>query len=64
MSPVDKTMVQMMSKYEEDGKCVATRSTYSDGVQSQEIRRYIIEDGSVYLVKNRLTVGPGQARKH
>merc|ERR1719469_801206 len=51
MSPVDKTMVQMTSHYDEDGACVATRSVYSDGAKSQEIRRYILEDGKVCYVK-------------
>jgi len=61
MSPVDKTSLLLMSIFEEDGKCVVTRSTCSDGSKSQVVRRYVIEDGKVYYTINTLTMKDGSA---
>lgn len=59
ISPLDRAVITMKSRYEEDGQCVVTRSTSSRGDKTQVVARYMIEDGRVYHTRNVLTVaGP------
>lgn len=59
-SPVDKSTITMISRFEEEGRCVLTCSTFPDGVRSQVVRRYLEDCGKTYHVLNRLTVGTQQ----
>merc|ERR1711953_1598478 len=56
VSPIDRDVLTFKTKYEEEGKCIVTRSSSSKGDKTQEVRRYLIEDGRVYHTTNRLTV--------
>lgn len=60
ISPVDKSVIRMSTQYEEDGQCVTTQAIYPGGSKTQEIRRYLIEDGATYYIMNKLKVGSGK----
>lgn len=57
VSPVDKSTIKNVTTVTHDGKKVISVNTYPDATKSQVISRELVEEGSKYVVVNRLTMG-------
>ncbi|CAE8587980.1 unnamed protein product, partial [Polarella glacialis] len=59
INPVDKTAVAMSTSFEENGRCISTRSVLANGMK-QMTRRYIQDGGRTYAVSIELAVSSDQ----
>ncbi|GMI13425.1 hypothetical protein TrVE_jg6764 [Triparma verrucosa] len=57
VSPVDKSTIKNVTTVTGDGKKVISVNTYPDATKSQVISRELCNEGSQYVVVNRLTMG-------
>ncbi|GMH69037.1 hypothetical protein TrLO_g10649 [Triparma laevis f. longispina] len=57
VSPVDKSTIKNVTTVTHDGKKVISVNTYPDATKSQVISRELVEEGSKYVVVNRLSMG-------